>query len=62
MTNTYRAAILRSSDSQGTAVLTGPEHATLTDAALLAEAQRGSTGLTSASRWAIPRSGHRRLD
>jgi len=40
MTNTYRAAILRSSDSQGTTVLTGPEHATLTDAALLAEAQR----------------------
>lgn len=40
MTKTYRAAILFSSDRQGSTVLTGPEHAALSDADLLAEAQR----------------------
>ena len=37
---TYRAAILFSADRQGSTVLTGPEHASLDEAALRAEAQR----------------------
>lgn len=37
---TYRAAILFSSDRQGSTVLTLPEHAHLSDAELHAEAQR----------------------
>lgn len=37
---TYRAAILFSSDRQGSTVLTGPEHSHLSDSELHAEAQR----------------------
>lgn len=37
---TYRAAILRTTDRQGSIVLTGPEYQGLPDEALLAKAQR----------------------
>lgn len=37
---TYRAAILFASDRQGSIVLTGPQHADLSDDELHAEAQR----------------------
>jgi len=40
MSKTYRAAILFSADRQGSTALTAPEHAGLSDADLLAEAQR----------------------